>query len=97
MSYLLAGLLHHYSGIKANRSSSTLLFFWLFTILLNLAELRTKISLHEHSHYLPSFVLFCVSILLQIAIFSAECLRPDPGSGYIKLGDETGHKEVPYV
>lgn len=38
-----------------------------------------------------------MTIVLQIAVFSAECLQPDTSSGYIKLGEDGIKTEVPYV
>jgi hypothetical protein len=96
-SYLVAGALHHYSGIKAKRSSSTLLFFWLFSIVVSLVTIRTKAALHIPNYAPASFVLLCLTLALQLAVFSAECLQPDTSSGYIKLGDDVTRREVPYV
>ena len=97
LSYLIAGTLHHFSHTRANRSSSTLLFFWLFAVVTDLVALRTKISLRLHVEHLVSFVLFCITVLAEVAIFSAECLRPNPTSGYIRIGEEVHEKEVPYI
>lgn len=96
-SYIIAGAFHHYSHTRAHRSSSTLLFFWLFSILADAVALRTKISLRFPEQHMPSFVLFCVTLAAEIAIFSAECLRPDPSSGYIRIGDQVHEKEVPFI
>lgn len=97
ISYLGAGALHHLSGIKAKRSSSTLLFFWLFSIIASFLEFRTKIALHFPQRAIANFVPLCITAVLQIAVFSAECLQPDPSSGYIKLGEDAIRSEVPYV
>lgn len=97
VSYILAGALHHYSGIKAKRSSSTLLFYWLFTILASLLEFRTKLSLHFPQRALANFIPLCFTGVLQVAVFSLECLQPDTSSGYIKLGEDESRTEVPYV
>jgi hypothetical protein len=59
--------------------------------------LRTKISLQQYQQHLPSFVLFCVTLALQVAIFTAECLQPDASSGYIRIGEQVHEKEVPYI
>lgn len=97
LSYLLAGALHHYSGLKAKRSSSTLLFFWLFSILASLIEFRTKLALHFPQRALANFIPLCFTGVLQVAVFSLECLQPDTSSGYIKLGEDESRVEVPYV
>ena len=97
LSYLIAGGLHHLSHTRAKRSSSTLLFFWLFSILTDAIALRTKISLHQPFQHLPSFVLFCATLGTELAIFSAECLQPDQTSGYIRIGEQVHEKEVPYI
>lgn len=97
LSYLFAAALHHYSGIKAKRSSSTLLFFWLFSIIASIITIRTKAALHFPDLALPSFVLQCLTLVLQVVIFSLECLQPDTSSGYIKLGEDVRRNEVPYI
>ena len=97
LSYILAGALHHFSHLRSRRSSSTLLFFWLFTILTNLVTLRTQVDLHFFQSSLPTFVLSCLLLLPQIVVFASECIRPDPTSGYIRLGDDVVTKEVPFV
>lgn len=96
-SYLIAGALHHYSGMKAKRSSSTLLFFWLFSIIASLIQFRTKLALHFPQRALGNFIPLCFTGVLQVAIFSLECLQPDTSSGYIKLGEDGTRVEVPYI
>lgn len=97
LSYIVAGCLHFYSHQRARRSSTTLLFFWLFTLFTSLVTLRTKLSFHLQHSSPTSFILLCACFALQLVIFSTECLRPDPGTGYIKLGDDEPTKEVPVV
>ena len=96
-SYLVAGALHHYTHLRARRSSSTLLFFWLFTIIASFITLRSNIMLRFQITHLPSFILSSISTALQIVVFAAECRRPMDTSGYIRLGEENQLNEVPFV
>lgn len=76
----LAGVLHHFEHYYSRVSTSYLLIFWLYCIVVTSIELRTAILIPMHMN----IYFYATQLLLCIVVFSFECV-PKPLSLYQTL------------
>ncbi|KAI8911120.1 P-loop containing nucleoside triphosphate hydrolase protein [Gorgonomyces haynaldii] len=85
-AYLFAAALHHYDHFYSRVASSTLLFFWLTSLISNGIIIRTNYLLDQHHSRLLLFALLVVQELLCVLVFLLQNL-PKSSSYYVSLED----------
>ncbi|KAG8721625.1 hypothetical protein FRC09_007599 [Ceratobasidium sp. 395] len=74
-AFVFLGLLTYLNHTRTRRSSTILLTFWPFYVLLQLASLRTHISIYPPRGQV--FALRCALLGASVASWALECLCPD--------------------
>jgi hypothetical protein len=86
VSYLFAGVFHHYDHFYSRISSSTLLFFWLLSVVSQVISLRTSYLLDFPTQFILLFAFQCGSLFITSFAF-VMFLIPKPLDYYQSLDD----------
>ncbi|KAA1102965.1 hypothetical protein PGT21_001583 [Puccinia graminis f. sp. tritici] len=95
VSLLYAIPLHHLSHRRSKRSSTSLLFFYLFFLITSAIELRSHLDhslLHQHPHQ-TSFLILRSSLVT--ALFILECLGPFKYGDHAFSFGKDGYEALP--
>ncbi|KAG8788253.1 hypothetical protein FRC12_014784 [Ceratobasidium sp. 428] len=92
VAFVLLGLLTYLNHTRTRRSSTILLTFWPFYVLLQLASLRTHISMYSPRGQV--FALRCALLGASVMSWALECLCPDQAAR--DPDAEPDEKESPY-
>ncbi|KAA1102966.1 hypothetical protein PGT21_001747 [Puccinia graminis f. sp. tritici] len=95
VSLLYAIPLHHLSHQRSQRSSTSLLFFYLFFLITSAIELRSHLDhslLHQHPHQ-TSFLILRSSLVT--ALFILECLGPFKYGDHVFSFGKDGYEALP--
>lgn len=81
VSYALALPVQHFNHTRERRSSTVLLFFWLFHLVANMVRLRTMASYPSPpiSENLLEFALLAARTSLVVVVFALECAGVEVG------------------
>lgn len=87
VALLVAFAIHHYEHTRSKIPSGTLLFYWLFFVIIHGIQLRQSVSLQEYKFRLPWLILLAVVEGLGIAVFALEWLVPKKWTLYGAIDD----------
>ncbi|KAI9295676.1 hypothetical protein K502DRAFT_303464 [Neoconidiobolus thromboides FSU 785] len=85
IAMVVVAILSLYTHKSVYHSSTILLVYWPFSLLLQFIQLRTMILMEHNIFKSIEFIIFFINLLFSVALFAIECYPKEEVSDYIYL------------